>query len=707
MATNQLRRVLQTLGRATLPHEGAGLSDGQLLESYVRSREEPAFAALVQRHGPMVWGVCRRVLSSHQDAEDAFQATFLVLVRKAASIVPRELVANWLYGVAHQTALKARSTTAKRRAREKQVTAMPEPAVEQQDLWNDLQPLLDQELSRLPDKYRAVIVLCDLQGKTRKEAARHFHLPEGTVATRLATARTMLARRLGRLGLAVSGGAVAAVLSQNRAAVRLPLSVASATVKAATLVAAGQTVAPGLVSVKAATLAEAVLKTLLLTRLKIATAVLLALVVLGAGGTALLQQGLAEKPADPAAKADKEAGKEIGEAAVSWPQWRGPNRDGIVQGVTVPVKWPRTLKEEWKVQVGKGVASPVVVGSNVYVFTRQNGDDEVLQCLDLQNGKVNWRSEPYPAPYKVGPGEGTAENRPRSTPAVAEGKVFTLGMTGILSCLDAGTGKLLWRKDTKYAPYMGSSPLVADGLCIAHVGDGAKEGGLTAFDAGTGEVKWCFAEGGCAMSGSPILVNLAGERQLITNSAWNPCGVSAATGKKLWGVGPGGAGMPCTTPVAYKDLLILADNLDSLRALRLEKGDKGITAREVWKARSDLKLYYSSPVVADDLVFGMSTRNGGCFFCLDAKTGKTLWESEGRMGGYASILHLGSVLLFLRDRGQLLVVKASPTAFEPVADYQVTDRSIEAHPVFLGNSILIKDDTTLASFRIEPEDSKR
>src|SRR5262249_17955767 len=161
---------------------------GQLLDSYIRTREEAAFAALVHRHAPMVWGVCRRVLHRHQDAEDAFQATFLVLVRKAASIVPRGLVANWLYGVAHQTAWKARATNARRQTREKQVTAMPEPTVEQPDLWNDLRPLLDQELNRLPDKYRAVIVLCDLEGKTRKEAARHFHVPEGTVASRLATA---------------------------------------------------------------------------------------------------------------------------------------------------------------------------------------------------------------------------------------------------------------------------------------------------------------------------------------------------------------------------------------------------------------------------------------------------------------------------------------------------------------------------------------
>src|SRR6516162_7191602 len=157
MATNQLRGVIQTLRRVSLPHDGADLTDGQLLESYVRGRQDEAFAALLRRHGPMVWGVCRRVLSAHQDAEDAFQATSLVLVRKAASVVPREMVANWLYGVAHQTALKARATAARRWAREKQVTAMPEPAAVRPELRDDLQLLLDQELSRLPDKYRTVI----------------------------------------------------------------------------------------------------------------------------------------------------------------------------------------------------------------------------------------------------------------------------------------------------------------------------------------------------------------------------------------------------------------------------------------------------------------------------------------------------------------------------------------------------------------------
>src|SRR5262249_36741181 len=159
----------------------------QLLEVFVERREEAAFAALVRRHGPMVWGVCRRVLPSYHDAEDAFQATFLVLLRKAASIMPREMVGNWLYGVAHRTAVRAKVASDKQRMRERHMTAMPEPAVIEPDRW------LDEELSRLPDKYRAVIVLCDLEDKTRKQVARQLDVPEGTVASRLTTARKMLA----------------------------------------------------------------------------------------------------------------------------------------------------------------------------------------------------------------------------------------------------------------------------------------------------------------------------------------------------------------------------------------------------------------------------------------------------------------------------------------------------------------------------------
>src|SRR5262249_51080549 len=255
-----------------------------------------------QRHAPMVWGVCRRILANYHDAQDAFQATFLVLVRKAASIASRKLLANWLYGVAHQTALKARATAAKRKVRERQVTEMPEPAVSEQDLWPDLQPLLDAELSRLPDKYRAPLVLCDLEGKTRKEAARQLGCPEGTVAGRLARARVMLARRLARHGLMLSGGALAAALVHGAASANVPAAVLSSTIKAAGVYAAGRAAASGAVSAKLVALTEGVLKPMLLPKPKTASALILVAAVLAAG-VSLLKFPL--PAAEPPPVADK------------------------------------------------------------------------------------------------------------------------------------------------------------------------------------------------------------------------------------------------------------------------------------------------------------------------------------------------------------------------------------------------------------------
>src|SRR5262245_29721661 len=280
MATSQMSGFLQHLRGAVLLRDGAGRSDGHLLADYLGRREDAALAALVRRHAPMVWGVCRRVLHNHHDAEDAFQATFLVLVRRAASIASRELLANWLYRVAYQTALNARAAAAQRRARERQVTRMPEPVAAEPDLWRDLQPVLDEELSRLPDKYRAVIVLCDLEGKTRKEAARQLGVPEGTVAGRLARARVLLAKRLARHGLAVPGGAVAVALSHSAASACVPAPLLRSTIQAATLVAANHAAAE-VVSAEVAALTEGVLKTIFLSRVKIATAVVVVVGLLG------------------------------------------------------------------------------------------------------------------------------------------------------------------------------------------------------------------------------------------------------------------------------------------------------------------------------------------------------------------------------------------------------------------------------------------
>ncbi len=269
----RLNKVLEHLQQALAPSDGA-LTDGQLLTRFVASRDEAAFAALVRRHGPMVLGVCRRLLRHAQDAEDCFQATFLVLARKASS-VRREAVGSWLYAVAHRTSLDARSVNARRRAQEKQVEGMPHPAippVEPQD-WR---PKLDHELSLLPEKYRAVIVACDLEGRSRKEAARHLGLSEGTVSSRLARGRCLLARRLSRYGLSLSGGAVAAALAEGAAPAHLPASLLSSATKAA--------VGQATLSLSVDCLVKGALKTMLLAKLKVAAGAVMVVAVLGASG---------------------------------------------------------------------------------------------------------------------------------------------------------------------------------------------------------------------------------------------------------------------------------------------------------------------------------------------------------------------------------------------------------------------------------------
>ena len=285
---------------------GAEVGDGELLGRFIDRRDEAALAALVRRHGSMVWGVCRRLLA-HQDAEDAFQVTFLVLVRKAASVAPRAMVANWLYGVAHQTALHARRTTARRRAREVQVTAMPDPEAVPPEDWTERQLLLDEELSRLPDIYRAVVVSCDLEGRTRKEVARQLGVPEGTVAGRLARARVLLAKRLAHRGVVTSGGALAAVLSAASAGPAFaPPALVAAAIKAASLSATG--LAAGVISVEVAALAEGVSKAMFLSKLKTVALVLVATMVVVAGGGFLHHT----QAADPMSGGNSKAGSRLG-----------------------------------------------------------------------------------------------------------------------------------------------------------------------------------------------------------------------------------------------------------------------------------------------------------------------------------------------------------------------------------------------------------
>jgi RNA polymerase sigma factor (sigma-70 family) len=298
MANGQLHALIHCLRRLAGPHQAGGLSDVQLLERFVGDGDEAAFEVLVWRHGPMVLNVCRRLLHHTQDAEDAFQATFLTFVRKAVSIRKGETVAGWLYRVAYRVALRAKARSARQNQLEQQV--IPAPAAEPVDelIWRDLRLVLDKAIDRLPEKYRTVIVLCYLEGKTHQEAARQLGCPEGTVVSRLARARERLRTQLARRGLALTVGGWGSVLADKSLAAALPGPLVESTIKLGLLGAAGGGTASGVVSAPVASLTEGVVRAMFLTKLIVVATVVLVGCLIGIGLAGLGDQSLAAQQAE-------------------------------------------------------------------------------------------------------------------------------------------------------------------------------------------------------------------------------------------------------------------------------------------------------------------------------------------------------------------------------------------------------------------------
>lgn len=391
-------------------------------------------------------------------------------------------------------------------------------------------------------------------------------------------------------------------------------------------------------------------------------------------------------------------------ASGEWPQWRGPNRDGLAAGVALPGAWPKELKPRWRVTVGVGHSSPVVSNGVVYQFARQ-GEEEVLVALDVSTGKELWRAGAVPAPYTVNPAASGHGKGPKSTPAVANGRVYTLGIAGLLSAHDAKTGRLVWRKDfskqfPSTSPLYGTSmsPVVVGDLLVAHVG-GHDRGALTAFDAATGAVKWSYEGDGPAYS-SPVLLTAGGERQVVTFTQKDLVAVSAATGALLWKL-PAKTSYDtnCNTPVVYKDTVVVSLEGQGVVALRPVREGGRWAAREVWR-NAENELYMNTPVLHGATLYGLSMRKKGQFFALDAATGKTVWQGPGRMGENASLVNVGGTLVALTNDAVLYVLHASAGSFAPAAQYTVADSQTWAHPVVLGDQLLVKDETTLASLSL-------
>lgn len=373
----------------------------------------------------------------------------------------------------------------------------------------------------------------------------------------------------------------------------------------------------------------------------------------------------------------------------SWPQWRGPTRDGVAT-MDVPATWPRVLTRRWDAVVGAGHSSPVIAGNRVVVHTRQ-GPREVIAAYDLASGTRLWQ-DAYDAPYQVNPAAQLHGPGPKSTPAIAAGRVFALGINGVLSALDLATGKVWWRTPAATTlPLYGTaaSPLVDGDRVIAFMG-GHDRGALTAFDTATGAVRWRWTGDGPGYS-SPILVDIGGTRQLITQSQRRLVGVSAAAGALLWEVPlRTNFDQNSITPIVVNGLVVSSGLETPTIAYRITKGPNRWQAQEAWR-NEQVSMYMSSPAANGQTIFGLSHRNRGQFVALDAATGKTLWSTRGREGDNASFIRAGDSLLISTTNAELIVIRPSAERFDEVTRYTVADSTVWAHPAVAGRTIVVKD----------------
>ena len=380
-----------------------------------------------------------------------------------------------------------------------------------------------------------------------------------------------------------------------------------------------------------------------------------------------------------------------------WPQWRGINRDSKVTGFKAPPNWPSELKQEWKVTVGFGDATPVLVGKNIYLNTRQ-GDQEVILCLDAATGKELWKNQ-YPSNAVTGPA--ISHPGPRSTPAVANGKVVTFGASAILSCLDARTGKVVWKREnpTNAVPqfFTGMSPLIVDNLCIAHVGTN-DNGEVLALDLNTGNEKWKWAGDGPAYA-SPSVMTIDGKKNLIIQTEKNLMALNLSDGKLLWQLAT-----PvqqrfynCVSPYIDGQTIYLTGHGTGMKAIKIEKAGNEYVTKELW-SNATVGAKWNTPVLKDGFLYGFTDQKR--IYCLNASTGQTAWIDNAVNSDFAAIVDCGTVIIGLPSTANLIIFKPESAAYSEVVKYKVSETAIYSYPIVAGNKIYIKDAETLMLYRI-------
>ena len=384
-------------------------------------------------------------------------------------------------------------------------------------------------------------------------------------------------------------------------------------------------------------------------------------------------------------------------SSTKWNGWRGANRDGVVAGFNSPETWPAELKQVWAQNVGLCDASPVLVNKRLYLHVNQDGN-EVTLCIDAETGAEVWRTINNVAPEVTGgprnhPG-------PRSTPFVTNGKVYTLGVGGTLTCLNAKTGEVVWaNSDYSEVPefYAAMSPLVEDEKCFVHLG-GRESGTVAAFDASTGEKLWEI-KGHPSTYSSPVIMKAGKEKILVVQTETDLLGISM-NGNLLWEI-PTPAERRfynASTPVIIGQNIILAGQGMGTRSLKVELSEKGYTLTEKW-INPDFGVSFNTLLLKNGHLYGHEARLGK-LFCLDAETGKTCWSDTIAYNRFASNLDLGNEILSLTANGNMIIYEPNPERYVEKAKYNVSGNEVYAHPVIAGNRIFTKEQEKIICWQV-------
>ena len=382
-------------------------------------------------------------------------------------------------------------------------------------------------------------------------------------------------------------------------------------------------------------------------------------------------------------------------SAQDWGQWRGPARDGVIPAAVVPKQWPATVTRGWSVEIGEGYSSPVAANGRAFVHSRRD-PDELVTAIDLATGKVVWQQQ-YTSEFKKNQYATQMAKGPNSTPLVVGSRLFTLGVTGILTAWNVADGTVAWRNDysssidtSKLFCGTAMSPMFEGGALIVHVGSDVHGGRILALDPVTGKERWSSKGLGPGYA-SPLAVTIEGVRQIITMTNGSIIGIDASNGVSLWSIPfPDDWHENIVTPIWTGRALIVSGTRQGTHAYALARSAGTWQPKQIWK-NADVTMYTVSPVFADGMIYGMSNKRRGHFVALEVENGSVKWATQGREGNHASILQTKEHLLFLTDGGVLIVARRSPEGFKEEKRYELGTSATWSLPVLLPDGMLVRE----------------